>query len=67
VKCPYCGKKGARIRPGEIKPGNLIVSAVDCSNPHCTAYNPIKHGYHPEMLPEKHACYRRYLQAIKNE
>jgi hypothetical protein len=67
VKCPYCGKKGARIRPGGIRPGDLILTAIECHNPHCMAYNPIRYGYHPEMLPEKHERYRKYLKALHNE
>ena len=67
MRCPYCRKKGAKILPGRIKPGGLIHSAIECKNPLCSAYNPIKYGFHPNMLPEKHAYFRKFLDAIGNE
>ena len=67
MKCPYCGKKGAKVDPSIIRKGALIHSAVDCTNPTCSACNAVAYGHHPQVLPEKHESYRKYLEAVSNE
>lgn len=40
MRCPYCGKKKAKIDVKELRSGAMIHSAVHCSNPECSTYDP---------------------------
>ena len=67
MKCPYCGEKGAKVKPNAVCPERLIHAALDCRNPECTAYDPITHGYHRKMLAGKKEEFQRILRAVRNE
>lgn len=67
MKCPYCGKKGAKVLPAMIGPDRLIHTAISCQTPECTAYDAITHGYHQDMPAEAKDLYERMLRAVRDE
>ena len=67
MKCPYCGKKGAKVLPAMIGPERLIHTATSCCNPECTAYDPITHGYHQDMPAEAKELFEKMQRAVHDE
>jgi hypothetical protein len=40
MKCPFCGKKRARVNANILNPDASIHAAIDCKNPECSCYRP---------------------------
>jgi len=64
MKCPYCGKKKAKIDVDKIRSGARIHSALHCRNPQCSAYDPGLFGYRPNMPPQKGTFFDRRLPTL---
>ena len=67
MKCPYCGQKKAKVDVEEIRSGAMIHSAVHCSNPQCSTYDPSLFAYHPDLHPEKHSLIQKGLDRFRRK
>ena len=46
MKCPFCGKNGAKANDNLFDPDTPFHSSIDCSNPKCCCHNPdTQHPY----------------------